>query len=971
MMESEIAPIDEELQSLAHLVTRQHAIVLCCAHSVAELVEEVARNLGGLGFDVDVVCGAEARSALLGRYERRDEPTIYVVCVQGTLKEQVLKPLRQALATHGGPNQHLFVAVLDLALPLAMVGQIRRFAEALERPAGRGLGGLNERRQWRENLGPGGAERMPTRAYRAVDVLERSGSHPVVGATVAARTGPQAVIGSARPTKLGATAKYRAVTGQLPAVSEESDPSPETSSSRRRRKTHAPKVRVKPIAPARGRRAGARDVMKEDTGAGDAAAERDAEAIAAAIERAASEELEANADEAALREHVPPADIDASMVASWGLDEQPTAVRPRQSDAAIAAAGSGDTVVAPPPLPGSTRRETVLYTETADDAVLLTQEPEGTDPASATTRGNTVIGQPPTRFRATPVSMPAQRGDTAVGTVVPPPGSRGETVAATPRGETSSTARGETVVARVTLVPSSPPASSDASATARGNTVIPSSSEVIATPTARGETVVAPPRSEGSTPTARGETVVAPPRSERSTPTARGETVVAPARSERSTPTARGETVVAPPPSEGSTPTARGETVVAPARSEGSTSTARGMTVVPDGAAPVRESPTARGETVVPGDNASATARSETVVPGAAAPSLASPTARGETVLLDATPSRESPTARGETELLGAAALSRESPTARGETELLTAVARDVPDAAARPSQVREARPAASIVAPEAAPAADPIFEPRRRSRWPLALAATAIAGAIVLIWSTGALERLRGAPTPAPVAASTTLPEPPVATREPADPAAHAAVNPARARADARTPAEIPEPTAVEPTVPPVEPTPTVSPSEPAAKPEPTAAETPTPEPTAAETPTPVPLPAEAEPDPIGVPSEGRIDPALATAISQRRIRLTEDLYVTSLRNDATTWPAARALCEALELDGVRGFRLPFRRELQAIDVAGYLRVAPHWSRTVPDDDHDAAYVLHPSTGQLTVWYKQESAAVVCVRSR
>src|SRR5688572_5312828 len=106
---------------------RQHAIVLCCAESVRALVDEVSHSLVGLGFRSEVVCGKEARSILLGRDRNVADPTIYVVCVQGSLKEQVLAPLRQALLTHGGPNQHLFAAVLDVTLPLAMVGQVRRF----------------------------------------------------------------------------------------------------------------------------------------------------------------------------------------------------------------------------------------------------------------------------------------------------------------------------------------------------------------------------------------------------------------------------------------------------------------------------------------------------------------------------------------------------------------------------------------------------------------------------------------------------------------------------------------------------------------------------------------------------------------------------------------------------------------------------------------------------------------------------
>ncbi|MBL8949051.1 MAG: hypothetical protein JNK45_38125, partial [Myxococcales bacterium] len=250
MIEDPTATADDELQTVTRGVTRSHLVVLCCAHSVAELVDEVARNLRGLGFAVEVVCGAEARTALLSHGTGGDEPTIYVVCVQGTLKEQVLKPLRQALATHGGPNQHLFVAVLDLSLPLAMVGQIRRFAEALERPRRR-ADGLGERRQWREQLGPN-TERVATRSYRALEVVSRADTLPPSGIDVVRRTGPQAVIGSGRIAKIGATDKYRAVTGALPTADGAAEAAAaEDAASRRRRRAHAPKVKVKPVATSR------------------------------------------------------------------------------------------------------------------------------------------------------------------------------------------------------------------------------------------------------------------------------------------------------------------------------------------------------------------------------------------------------------------------------------------------------------------------------------------------------------------------------------------------------------------------------------------------------------------------------------------------------------------------------------------------------------------------------------------------
>ena len=54
MSEPQPAPLEDDLLVSGARVTRQHLIVLCCAHSVVSLVEEVARNLEGLGFPVEV-----------------------------------------------------------------------------------------------------------------------------------------------------------------------------------------------------------------------------------------------------------------------------------------------------------------------------------------------------------------------------------------------------------------------------------------------------------------------------------------------------------------------------------------------------------------------------------------------------------------------------------------------------------------------------------------------------------------------------------------------------------------------------------------------------------------------------------------------------------------------------------------------------------------------------------------------------
>lgn len=604
MIEETPASADDELQTVTRGVTRSHLVVLCCAHSVAELVDEVARNLRGLGFAVEVVCGAEARTALLSRGTGGDEPTIYVVCVQGTLKEQVLKPLRQALATHGGPNQHLFVAVLDLSLPLAMVGQIRRFAEALERPRRR-ADGLGERRQWREQLGPN-TERVATRSYRALEVVSRTDTLPPSGIDVVRRTGPQAVIGSGRIAKIGATDKYRAVTGALPTADGAAEAAAaEEAASRRRRRAHAPKVKVKPVAASRPH----------------------ARAAAAT---------------------------------------------------AAAATSSATTATTTPAITGDT----------------------------------VVTGAPVATSAANTPSVPMVANATATPVVAPTLGVEAPTTGLRRRGRTTALA-GVAVLGAAGLALWLTGGATRLAAMVRGD--------------------------------------------------------------------------------------------------------ARPTAVASAGAQPAASAPSDAGDSTPPRDTT---------------PSVAS---------LAATPSERAATSDP---TLAAVEAKAEPAVAEAAVEPTPNVAA-APDVAAAPN-VESAAPNVESTA----------------------------------------------APTPA------------------------------------------------------AEPTPAAAPT-PAIEPTPASAVTP--------------APSAASP----------ASTALAAAVDARRLRVTDTLYVTGPRGSGGSWQSARAICDAFEIDGVGGFRLPHRRELQALDVLGLLRDEPHWSRTVPDDDSESAYVLHPSTGQLTVWFKEETAATVCVRPR
>ncbi len=214
---------------------RGHAINLCCAASVAPMVEEIARNLRGLGFAVTVSCGGEARAALLGKAPVTG-PTIHVVCVQGSLQERVLGPLRQAL-TQRDQHQHLFVAVLDLSVPLTMVGHIRRFAEALERSPAAKIRVRNEvgdRRRWREVFGHREFSERPSRSYPAVTARRTTGAHAPI--PVPTRR-PRTISARHRAGRLVPTGRNQAITASQTLI---------TAS-----RTAATATRVSPVLPSR------------------------------------------------------------------------------------------------------------------------------------------------------------------------------------------------------------------------------------------------------------------------------------------------------------------------------------------------------------------------------------------------------------------------------------------------------------------------------------------------------------------------------------------------------------------------------------------------------------------------------------------------------------------------------------------------------------------------------------------------
>jgi hypothetical protein len=128
-------------------------------------------------------------------------------------------------------------------------------------------------------------------------------------------------------------------------------------------------------------------------------------------------------------------------------------------------------------------------------------------------------------------------------------------------------------------------------------------------------------------------------------------------------------------------------------------------------------------------------------------------------------------------------------------------------------------------------------------------------------------------------------------------------------------------------------------------------------------------------EPEPPIADTASRLSPEeqkLSAAVEQRRIFMLKTLLVTRRQGSETTFAGGWQRCATLEVDGVEGWRLPHRRELKLINAVLDLPSGVYWTRTVPDDDKSAAYVLDTSNGELSLFLKQEpNGDVVCVRRR
>lgn len=98
----------------------------------------------------------------------------------------------------------------------------------------------------------------------------------------------------------------------------------------------------------------------------------------------------------------------------------------------------------------------------------------------------------------------------------------------------------------------------------------------------------------------------------------------------------------------------------------------------------------------------------------------------------------------------------------------------------------------------------------------------------------------------------------------------------------------------------------------------------------------------------------------------------MLKTLFTSRRQGSATTWGGGNLRCSKYEVDGIKGWRLPHRREMKLLNAVLPLPSGLYWTKTVPKDDRDAAYMLDTSNGGLSLFLKQEpTGEILCVRRR
>ncbi len=127
---------------------------------------------------------------------------------------------------------------------------------------------------------------------------------------------------------------------------------------------------------------------------------------------------------------------------------------------------------------------------------------------------------------------------------------------------------------------------------------------------------------------------------------------------------------------------------------------------------------------------------------------------------------------------------------------------------------------------------------------------------------------------------------------------------------------------------------------------------------------------PPAVPPPPTAEPTAGLVDATIDAAIAGGRVKQVDQLLVLSVGGGTTTWDDAANRCRRRKFEGLRGWRLPSKSQLNKIRKAKALGGGSYWSRTVVGGDE--VYALDAGSGRMNMWLKIEpNAKAVCVRKR
>lgn len=131
----------------------------------------------------------------------------------------------------------------------------------------------------------------------------------------------------------------------------------------------------------------------------------------------------------------------------------------------------------------------------------------------------------------------------------------------------------------------------------------------------------------------------------------------------------------------------------------------------------------------------------------------------------------------------------------------------------------------------------------------------------------------------------------------------------------------------------------------------------------------------AEATPEPTPTPDDAEANPAPAepvvypvvVALERRKARALDVLIIATAWGKPSDYPSAAAYCAALDVEGVRGWRLPHVGELRSLAQANMIARGMFWSSTAADTFGDERMAWNARRGYAAP--HSDDAVAVCVR--